>query len=249
MDLGIAGRVALVTGASRGIGFGIAKALAGEGATVAVSSRSRERIDAAAASIGAAGFVHDCADLDRAATLVEEVQDVLGPVDILITNSGGPPGDPDPLAFTREQWQAAHRELVLAPMALIEVVLPGMRARGWGRVVNVSSTSVREPIANLVLSNAHRGGMLGAFKTLARHVAGDGVTLNSVLPGRIATERAYQLSGGREGAERWAAEQVPAGRLGAVEEVAAAAAFLCSEPAAYVTGTSILVDGGLTRSL
>jgi 3-oxoacyl-[acyl-carrier protein] reductase len=249
MDLGIAGKVALVTGASQGIGFGIAKALADEGARVAVGSRSRERIDAAAASIGATGFVHDSADLDRAAALVEEVQDVLGPVEILVTNTGGPPGDPDPLGFSREQWQAAHRELVLAPMALIEVVLPGMRARGWGRVVNVSSTSVREPIAALMLSNAHRGGMLGAFKTLARQVAGDGVTLNSVLPGRIATERAFQLAGGREGAERWAAEHVPAGRMGTVEEVAAAAAFLCSAPAAYVTGTSILVDGGLTQSI
>jgi 3-oxoacyl-[acyl-carrier protein] reductase len=249
MELGIAGKVALVTGASRGIGLGIAAALAGEGVRVAVSSRSRERIDAAAAGIGATGFVHDSADLDRAATLVEEVQDVLGPVEILITNTGGPPGNPDPLGFSREQWHAAHRELVLAPMALIETVLPGMRSRGWGRVVNVSSTSVREPIAALLLSSVHRGGMLGAFKTLARQVAGDGVTLNTILPGRIATERAYQLSGGREGAERWAAEHVPAGRMGAVEEVAAAAAFLCSVPAAYITGATLLVDGGHTQSV
>jgi len=134
-------------------------------------------------------------------------------------------------------------------MALVTAVLPGMRARGWGRVVNVSSSAVREPIAALMLSNSHRTGMLGAFKTLARQVAADGVTLNTVLPGRIATERAYDLSGGRLEAERWAAENVPAGRMGAPEEVAAAAAFLCSAPASYLTGTTVLVDGALTHSI
>jgi 3-oxoacyl-[acyl-carrier protein] reductase len=249
MELGIAGKVALVTGASQGIGLGIAKALAAEGARVAVSSRSRERIDAAAARIGATGFVHDCADLDRTAALVEQVQAAIGPVDVLVTNTGGPPGNPDALGFSRAQWQAAYRDLVLAPMALIEAVLPGMRARGWGRVVNVSSTSVREPIPTLMLSNTHRAGILGAFKTLARQVAGDGVTLNTVLPGRIATARAYEIFGGREGAERIAAEQVPAGRMGTIEEIGAAAAFLCSVPAAYLTGITLLVDGGLTHSV
>jgi 3-oxoacyl-[acyl-carrier protein] reductase len=249
MELGIAGKVALVTGASQGIGFGIAQALAGEGARVAVSSRSRERIDAAAARIGATGFVHDSADLDGAAALVEQVQAALGPVDVLIVNTGGPPGNPDALSFSRAQWQDAYRDLVLAPMALIEAVLPGMRARGWGRVVNVSSTSVREPIPTLMLSNTHRTGLLGAFKTLARQVAGDGVTFNTMLPGRIATARAYEISGGREAAERWAAEQIPAGRMGTIEEIGAAAAFLCSVPAAYLTGIALLVDGGLTRSV
>jgi 3-oxoacyl-[acyl-carrier protein] reductase len=249
MDLGIGGKVALVTGASKGIGFGIAKALADEGARVAVCSRSRERIDAAAAGIGGAGFVHDSAALDAAAALAEQVQAALGPVEILVTNTGGPPGNPDALGFSRAQWQDAYRDLMLAPMTLIEAVLPGMRARGWGRVVNLSSTSVREPIPALMLSNAHRTGMLAAFKTLARQVAGDGVTFNTVLPGRIATDRAYQLAGGPEGAERWAAEHVPAGRMGTVAEVAAAAAFLCSAQATYITGTTLLVDGGLTHSI
>ena len=249
MDLGIAGKVALVTGASKGIGFAVAQALAAEGARVAVSSRDRGRIDAAAARIGATGLVHDSGDLDGAAAVVERVEAALGPVDVLVTNTGGPPANPDALAFSRAQWEDAYRNLVLAPMALVTAVLPGMRARGWGRVVNISSSAVREPIATLMLSNSHRTGMLGAFKTLARQVAGDGVTLNTILPGRIATERAYEMSGGEEGAERWAAENVPAGRMGSPEEVAAAAAFLCSAPASYLTGTTVLVDGALTHGI
>ncbi|MEA2323502.1 MAG: 3-oxoacyl-[acyl-carrier protein] reductase, partial [Solirubrobacteraceae bacterium] len=186
MDLGIADRVALVTGASQGIGRAIAAELAREGARVAVSSRSRERIEEAAADIGATPFVFDSSDLDAVPELVAQVQDALGPIEILVCNTGGPPGNPDPLSFTREQWEAAYRTLVLAPMALIEGVMPGMRERGFGRVLNVVSTSVREPIGNLMLSNAHRASMITAFKTLARAVAGDGVTLNSVLPGRIS---------------------------------------------------------------
>jgi 3-oxoacyl-[acyl-carrier protein] reductase len=248
MDLGIAGKVALVTGASMGIGFAVAQALAAEGARVAVSSRDRGRIDDAAGRIGATGLVYDTGDPDGAAGLVERVEAALGPVDILVANTGGPPHDPDALAFSRVQWEDAYTNLVLAPMALVTAVLPGMRARGWGRVVNISSTAVREPIPTLMLSNSHRTAMLGAFKTLARQVAGDGVTLNTILPGRIATERAYEMSGSKEAAERWAAENVPAGRLGSPEEVAAAAAFLCSAPASYVTGTTMLVDGAMTRS-
>src|SRR3954451_1685391 len=249
VDLGLEGKVALVTGASKGLGHGIAAALAVEGARVAISSRSRERIEAAAAEIGARGYVHDSQDLDGAGDLVGAVESDLGPIDILVTNTGGPPAGPDPLAFTREQWEAAYHDLVLAPMALIERTMPGMRERGFGRVVNVASTSVREPLPVLILSNAHRSALLAAFKTLAREVAGDGVTVNSVLPGRIATDRMVQMGGSREAAEAAAREQVPAGRLGTVEEFAAVACFLCSERASYVTGAAILVDGGLTQSV
>ena len=249
MDLGIDGRVALVTGASQGIGKAIAAELAREGARVAISSRSREKIDAAAADIGGTGFVLDSADLDAVPAFVEQVEDELGPVDILVCNTGGPPGNPDPMAFTREQWESAYRTLVLAPMALVERVVPGMRERGFGRIVNVASTSVREPIGNLMLSNAHRASMITAFKTLARAVAADGVTLNTVLPGRIATERAYSLSGSAEEAEAAAARDVPAARMGTPEEMAAAAAVLCSARAAYVTGETLAIDGGLTRSI
>ncbi|MGH2848951.1 MAG: SDR family oxidoreductase [Thermoleophilaceae bacterium] len=248
MDLGLDGRVALVTGASRGIGFGIAGALAAEGARLAVSSSTPERIEAAAAELGARAYVHDTNDLDAAPALLERVERELGPVDVLVANTGGPPGG-DPLEFTRDQWQGAQRELMLGPMALIERALPGMRERGFGRIVNVSSTAAREPIPNLMLSSAHRAGMLATFRTLARKVAADGVTLNTILPGRIATERQAQLYGSLEGAQEAARDEVPAGRLGTIEEIAAAAAFLCSEPASYVTGVALLVDGGLARSL
>jgi 3-oxoacyl-[acyl-carrier protein] reductase len=249
MDLGLEGRVALVTGASKGLGHGIARALGDEGARVAVSSRSRDRIERAAQSIGARGYVHDSDDLDSTGDLVAAVEADLGPVEILVANTGGPPPGADPLGFTRTQWEAAYRNLVLAPMALIERVVPGMRERGFGRIVAVSSSAVREPIPVLMLSNAHRSGLLAAFKTLAREMAADGVTLNSVLPGRIATDRIVETAGSREEAERRAREEIPAGRLGTVEELAAVAAFLCSEAAGYVTGAAVLVDGGLTRSV
>jgi 3-oxoacyl-[acyl-carrier protein] reductase len=249
MDLGLEGKVALVTGASKGLGRAIAAELVAEGAHVAVSSSSRERIESTAAEIGAVAFVHDTAELDDAVRLVADVESQLGPIDVLVCNTGGPPGGPDALAFTREQWEDAYRSLVLGPMALIEAVVPGMRERAFGRVLNVVSAGVREPIANLMLSNAHRVSMINAFKTIARQVAADGVTLNSVLPGRIDTDRILELMGSREAAEEFAREEVPARRMGTVEEFAAVAAFLCSTRASYVTGETVVVDGGMTRSV
>jgi 3-oxoacyl-[acyl-carrier protein] reductase len=249
MDLALEGSVALVTGASKGIGRGIAEALLREGATVAVASRSRERIEATAAEIGAEPFVFDSGDVDGAPWLVRNLEERLGPLDVLVTNTGGPPAGADALSFTREQWEVAYRDLVLAPMALIQAAVPGMRERGFGRIVNVSSTAVREPIGALMLSNSHRAATLAAFKTLARQLAGDGITLNTLLTGRIATDRIADMHGGMENAERVAADEVPAGRLGTVEEFAAVAAFLCSGPASYVTGEAIRVDGGMTRAV
>jgi len=134
-------------------------------------------------------------------------------------------------------------------MALIERVAPGMRERGFGRILNVASSAVREPMPALVLSNAHRSAMVSAFKTLARELIADGVTLNTLLPGRIATDRLAELFGSLDDAEDTARKEVPAGRLGTVEEMAAAAAFLCSDRAGYITGVTLLVDGGLTRSV
>ncbi len=250
MDLGLTGRVALVTGASQGIGRAIAAELAAEGARVAMASRSRERIDAAAAEVGAEPFVHDVADLDAVPGLLAAVQERLGgPVEVLITNSGGPPAGPDPLAFSREQWEAAYRLLVLGPVALVEHALPAMRERGWGRIVAVSSASVREPIPEIVLSNAHRSGLLATFRTLARAVAADGVTMNSLLTGQIATERLFSLRGSPEAAAEQAAQTVPAGRVGEPEEMAATAAFLCSTRAAYITGEAIRIDGGASHAV
>jgi 3-oxoacyl-[acyl-carrier protein] reductase len=248
MDLGIEGRVALVTGGSKGIGRAIGAALAAEGARVALAARSQERVDAAVAETGAAGgYAFDSEDLDAVGPLIDAIQSDLGPIDIYIANTGGPPGGPDPLGFTREQWEAAYRALVLSPMAFLERLLPGMAERGWGRVLAVGSMAVSEPIEVLQLSNAHRPGVVAAFKVLARKYATDGVTLNFLHPGRIATDRVIG-SGTLEEAQAAARDTVP-GRLGTPEEIAAAAAFLCSAPASYITGTSLLVDGGLTRSV
>ena len=235
-----------MTGGSRGIGAGIAAELAREGARVAIAARTREQVDATAALIGATGFVFDAGNPDAAPGLIEQVAEALGgPVEILVTNAGGPPSNPDPTAFSRDEWEAAYRSLVLAPIALIEAALPAMRERRWGRIVNVSSSSVREPIDNLMLSNVHRSGALAAFKTLARAVAADGVTLNTLLTGRIATERLLELYPSLDAA----AEGIPAGRLGTVEEMAAVGAFLCSDRASFVTGEAIRVDGGMTRAV
>lgn len=245
MELGLRGRVALVTGASKGLGLGVASALAAEGATVAISSRSRERIEAAAKRVGGRGFVHDAADAAAASQLVRRVEEELGPIDVLVCNSGGPPASPDTLSFTLEQWRAAYEMLLLGQIALIQAVLPGMRHRGWGRILSLSSRVVREPSPILVLSASHRAGLLAALKTLASQVAGDGVTVNTLLPGVIATERAREL--GADTPE--AVATIPAARVGTVEEFAAAAAFLCSEPAGYITGTTLLVDGGASRGV
>jgi 3-oxoacyl-[acyl-carrier protein] reductase len=173
------------------------------------------------------------------------VQDELGPVDILVANSGGPPASPDALSFSHEQWRNAYELLLLGALALVEAALPGMRERGWGRVLSLSSSVVREPSPVLVLSAAHRAGLLAALKTIARQVAPDGVTINTLLPGLIATDRVKEL--GADSPDRVAT--LPAGRLGTVEEFAAAAAFLCSQPAAYITATTLLVDGGAVRAV
>jgi 3-oxoacyl-[acyl-carrier protein] reductase len=247
MDLGLEGRVALVTAASSGIGFGIAKALAAEGASVAISSRSRERIEAAAAEVGARPYVFDSMDLDAAPRLIDDVEADLGPLAVLVTNTGGPPGG-DSLEFSRDQWEDAYKELVLSPMALIEHAVPGMRERGFGRILSVSSSAAREPIPALLMSTAHRSALLATFKLLAGRLAADGITLNTLLPGRFGTDRLVHVHGSMEAAQEAARTDVPIGRLGTIEEIGAAGAFLCSERASYITGVALPVDGGLLRA-
>jgi 3-oxoacyl-[acyl-carrier protein] reductase len=250
VDLGIDGRVALVMGASQGLGRAVAASLAREGARVALSSRSAEGLEEARAEIGegAATFVADTTDLDRLAALPGEVEAALGPVEILVLNTGGPPPG-GALDHDVDEWERAYRSLVLAPRILASGVVPGMRERGWGRIVNVGSTTTREPNPVLNLSNSHRMAAVGFLKTLSGEVAADGITVNTIATGRFATERLAQLAGGSiEEVERAAGAEIPAGRLGRPEEFGDLVAYLCSERAAYITGAVIPIDGGLLKS-
>jgi 3-oxoacyl-[acyl-carrier protein] reductase len=250
MDLRIEGKTALVMGASKGIGLAIAAALAGEGVRVAMASRSRERVEAAAKEIegDTTAFEADTDDLDWLAALPDEAASKVGPVEILITNTGGPPLG-GALDHEREVWEEAYRSLVLAPLVLADAVLPGMRERKWGRIVNVGSSSVREPIPHLTLSNANRMAAIGLFKTLATEVASDGITVNTVATGRFATDRLAENWGSWEEMEAKAPEGIPAGRLGQPEEFGDLVAFICSERAAYLTGAVVPLDGGMLRSV
>jgi 3-oxoacyl-[acyl-carrier protein] reductase len=217
---------------------------------VAISSRSGEALEAAAGEIEGEvkAFPADTTDLDRLRALPGEVAEALGPIEILVTNTGGPPGG-GVLDNPVEEWERAYRSLVLAPRVLIEAALPGMRERSWGRIVNVSSTSIREPIPGLVLSNAHRMAALGFFKSLADEVGRDGITVNTVATGMFATDRLADRHGSLEQAEAGAKERVPAGRLGTPEEYGDLVAFLSSDRAGYLTGAVIPLDGGSLRSV
>jgi 3-oxoacyl-[acyl-carrier protein] reductase len=255
MDLGIEGRVALVLGASKGLGLGSARALARDRARVAVASRSQERATEAAERISAEtgsearGFAADTDDVGSLPGLVEKVAGDLGPVDILVTNTGGPPLG-ESLAFARDDWEAAYRSLVLAPLELIKAAVPGMRERGWGRIVNITSSSTAEPLPGLILSNSHRLAAVGMFKTLSGELAPDGILLNSVAPGAFATDRISSMTGMPvEELETQERPEIPVGRLGRIDEFGDVVAFLCSERASYVCGVNLLVDGGRTRAI
>jgi 3-oxoacyl-[acyl-carrier protein] reductase len=249
MDLGLEGRVALVMAASRGIGKAIATALAREGARVAISSRSEDALGKVTAEIAGdvTAIAADTAETESLASLPSEVERRLGPVEILVTNTGGPPIG-GALDHELSDWERAYRSLVLAPRVLAGTVVPGMRERGWGRIVNVGSSSTREPIPGLNLSNSHRMASVGFLKTLSREVAADGITVNTVATGRFATDRLADTGGSLESAEAAAREEIPSGRLGQPDEYGDLVAFLCSERAAYITGTVIPIDGGLLRS-
>lgn len=247
MDLGLDGRTAIVLGASHGIGLAIAQALAGEGAHVAMFARRREELERAASGIGALAVSGDMTRPDDLARLVRETVDRFGGIDVLVLNGGGPKAGPA-TGLTAEAVEAALGLLLTPHVRLVDLCLPHLRASGRGRIVAVESTSVREPITNLALSNAIRPGVVGWLKTLAHEIGSDGITVNTIAPGRIDTERLQDLYGST-GPGPEVLETIAVRRLGKPGEIAAAACFLASDQAAYVTGTVLTVDGGLVRGL
>jgi 3-oxoacyl-[acyl-carrier protein] reductase len=252
MDLRIAGRTALVTGASRGIGFAIAEGLATEGARVVVSSRDVEALEEAAARLRETGAeVHavpaDVATARGVKALLSATRKLVGDPDVLVCNAGGPPPGL-PSTVTDEAWARGFELTLMSAVRLTRGLLPAMRAQRWGRIVNVTSLSVREPVLELTLSNAFRSGVTAFARTLANEVASDGVTVNNVAPGYTATARLESLFSDDYARARLLAT-IPAKRFATPDEVAAAAVFLCSEQAAYVTGQTILVDGGVVGSV
>lgn len=262
MDLGLKGKVALVAAASRGLGRAVAEELAAEGASLILCARHTEALnetrDHIAITSGAPVLAvpADVTISNDIARVVAAGQAQFGSIDILVTNAGGPPaGRVETL--TRDQWEAATRLTLMSAIDMTRLVLPGMKERGWGRILNITSISVKQPVENLVLSNSLRAAVTGFARTLANEVAADGITVNNILPGYTRTERVEELAemmAEKEGitaadfTARWEKE-IPMKRLGEPREFAALAAFLVSERASYITGTSIQVDGGWIRSL
>lgn len=247
MDLGLSGRTAIVCGASSGMGLAIAERLAAEGANVAMLGRRRELLEREADRIGALAVVGDLTIPAHIERLVATTLEAFGAVDVLVLNGGGPPAG----AAVDVTGHAVEEAVALLLSPFVELVgrcLPHLRASGRGRIIAVESLSVREPIPGIALSNAVRPGVVGWLKTLARELAPDGITVNTIAPGKIDTDRMSTLYG-PDGPPAADLAQIPKGRLGTPAEIAAVAGFLASESASYVTGTVIPVDGGLGRSL
>lgn len=262
MDLGLAGRSVVVAAASEGIGRAAAERFAAEGARVAICSRDAEKLGRAAERVRAMGGgpvlteVVDVADAAAVAAFVERVEGEFSGVDVCVMNAGGPP----PKGFletTTAEWQRAVELNFMSIVHFARAVLPGMQRRRWGRIVTVTSVSVRQPVAELVYSNAVRAGVLGLVKSLSNEFGRDGITVNNVGPGYTATDRLWELAAKRAAAEGISAEayltrmgtETAMGRVGEAEEVADAIVWLASERAGYVTGGTLLVDGGLYRGL
>ncbi len=262
MDLGLNGRRALVCGASAGLGRAVAESLAAEGVALAICSRSEERIGAARDEIARAtgaevtGIAANLTDPEGVEHAVAAATEALGGIDILVTNTGGPPSGPFE-EHAPEDWKLAVAQLLESVVNLVRVVLPGMKERRWGRILNITSITVKQPVGGLILSNTVRAGVTGFAKTISNEAAPFGVTVNCLLPGYTRTERLVDLaqananrSGGtvEEAYAAWERE-VPMGRLGEPAELGALAAFLASERAAYITGQSVAVDGGWIKGL
>ncbi len=262
MDLQLTGRHALVLGATGGLGRAVATALLAEGASVTLAGRSEGRLEAVLAELGEAEWARadtvavDLADPGAAAALAAGGRRRTGTVDILVNNSGGPPAGP-PSAVDPAAMQEHYARMVTPLVALTLEVLPAMRAQGWGRILTIASSGVVQPIPHLPVSNALRSSLVGFMKTLAGEVAGDGVTVNVLAPGRIATDRVQSLDtaaaerGGQslDQVQRASAATIPAGRYGDPAEFGAVAAFLAGGPASYVTGSTIRIDGGMIRGV
>jgi 3-oxoacyl-[acyl-carrier protein] reductase len=246
MDLGLNGRTAIVCGASSGMGLAIARSLAAEGANVAMFARRREQLEREAEQIGALAVRGDLTNPSDRERLVQRTLAAFDGIDILVNNGGGPPRT-KAVEIDHEALQAAVELLLHSAVGLTNLCLPHLRESGHGRVVNVTSSSVREPIDNLALSNTVRPGVIGWAKTLAREIGPDGVTVNSIAPGRIETERLADVY--PDGPTEADLQPIPLRRFGQAEEVAEVVCFLASDRASYVTGTVIAVDGGLTRGL
>jgi 3-oxoacyl-[acyl-carrier protein] reductase len=262
VDLGLTNKVALVAAASRGLGRAVAEELASEGASLIICARKQQTIERVADEIaeisGATvlGMAADVSDRDDVARLVQSAIDRFGRIDILVTNSGGPPAGPFE-TFNPEDWEAATRLLLYSSVNLARAVLPGMKERQWGRILNITSIAVKQPVDNLILSNSLRAGVTGFARTLANEVAGLGITVNNIMPGYTRTERVEELSRmmaekqgitPEEFVARWE-QEIPMRRIGEPREFAALAAFLVSERASFITGTSIPVDGGWIKAL
>jgi len=254
MDLEIRGRNALVLGASSGIGEAVALALAREGVNLAIAARRMERLERVAGRAGELGSPRVRAvtvDLEEERSIdamMEELRRSFGAVDIVVLNGGGPAaGRFSDVALT--QWDDAYRLILRSMLKVTKAVVPAMRAQRWGRVVALTSTSVKQPIETLVLSNAFRTALVSALRTLANEVASDGVTVNSIATGRVDTARLRELYDDDEAKLRRAGSEVPIGRTASAEEYAPLVAFLCGEPARYITGQTISIDGGLVRGI
>ncbi|MEX2614067.1 MAG: SDR family oxidoreductase [Gaiellaceae bacterium] len=246
MDLHLEGRTALVCGASAGIGLGVAEALAGEGANVVMFARSPEPLEREAERLGGIAVPGDVMSADDLGRLVRTAVDTFGGIDILVNNSGGPPRAPA-VGLDAEQVETAVRLLLVSVVRLTGLCLPYLEQSECGRIVNITSSTVKEPTDDLALSNAVRPGVIGWAKSLSRELGPKGITVNSIAPGWIDTERIREVN--PEGPTEADLRTIPLRRLGKPREIGDVVAFLCSDRAAYITGTVVSVDGGLVRGL